>query len=360
MKEMGTLAVALAHDADRLKALRERLDRNRFLFPLFDTERFTRHLERGYAMMAKRSLAGLPPDHLDVPALPPRTEPFLSGLPMQKVNLERVHFILQAKQAVSSLQTALDLCPLCGSDAVAATRETPFPSEHAADGLPATLVWKQCGRCGHLYRAYFWTSEGHALCRPDHPFFAEDPVRRGVWHEAIRMLLGARGFSHVQEKRSPGWLEVRPQTCESYAAALECGFAPFAVSDEAVVVDAVRSIKGNVVQGDPLSVNVVGSLDVLSVQGLLERVPFPDMYLRRAYALLPAKGHLLLSFSNTAGMAWKTAAPETRPAWSEPERIHLYGLRRLGMLLKDHGFAVRGILPLGPDSELLLVAQKRG
>lgn len=60
MKEMGELAVALAHDADRLKALRERLGRNRLLFPLFDTERFTRHLERGYAMMAKRSLAGLP------------------------------------------------------------------------------------------------------------------------------------------------------------------------------------------------------------------------------------------------------------------------------------------------------------
>ena len=59
-------------------------------------------------------------------------------------------------------------------------------------------------------------------------------------------------------------------------------------------------------------------------------------------------------------MAWKTAAPETRPAWSEPERIHLYSLRRLAILLKDYDFAVRGIVPLGPDSELLLVAQKRG
>lgn len=352
--------MALAHDADRLKALRERLGRNRLLFPLFDTERFTRHLERGYAMMAKRSLAGLPPDHLDVPALPPRTEPFLSGLPMQNVNLERVQAIIQAKQAVSSLQTALDLCPLCGSDAVAATRETPFPPERAVDGLPTTLVWKQCGHCGHLYRAYFWTPEGRARCRSDRPFFAEDPVRRGAWHEAIRILLGARGFSHVQEKRPPSWLEVRPQTCESYAAALECGFAPFTISDENAAVEAVRSIKGNAVQGDLLSVNVAGSLDVLSVQGLLERVPFPDMYLRRAQALLPAKGRLLLSFSNTAGMAWKTAAPETRPAWSEPERIHLYSLRRLAILLKDYDFAVRGIVPLGPDSELLLVAQKRG
>lgn len=160
---------------------------------------------------------------------------------------------------------------------------------------------------------------GACRCRSDRPFFAEDPVRRGAWHEAIRILLGARGFSHVQEKRPPSWLEVRPQTCESYAAALECGFAPFTISDENAAVEAVRSIKGNAVQGDLLSVNVAGSLDVLSVQGLLERVPFPDMYLRRAQALLPAKGRLLLSFSNTAGMAWKTAAPETRPAWSDQD-----------------------------------------
>jgi hypothetical protein len=37
---------------------------------LFDTGRFTRHLERAFEMMADRARCGLSPDHIDVPALP--------------------------------------------------------------------------------------------------------------------------------------------------------------------------------------------------------------------------------------------------------------------------------------------------
>ncbi|NKN39466.1 glycosyl transferase [Agrobacterium sp. a22-2] len=71
-------AVQLAKDPFALAALRQRLDRNRFLAPLFDSDRFTRHLERGYEMMAERARAGQAPDHLDVPALPSRLTPLAS------------------------------------------------------------------------------------------------------------------------------------------------------------------------------------------------------------------------------------------------------------------------------------------
>lgn len=69
-------AVDLYNDRDKLKSLRERLARNRFIKPLFDAERFTRHLETAYTMMADRAKAGLRPDHLDVAALPARQAPF--------------------------------------------------------------------------------------------------------------------------------------------------------------------------------------------------------------------------------------------------------------------------------------------
>lgn len=70
------LAVALARDPARLAQLRQRIADNRFRAPLFDTERFTRHLERGFAMMVERAQNGLAPDHFDVPALAPRKQPF--------------------------------------------------------------------------------------------------------------------------------------------------------------------------------------------------------------------------------------------------------------------------------------------
>lgn len=69
-------AVMLARDPYALTALRARLDEARFTAPLFDNERFCRHLERGYEAMAARARAGLPPDPIDVAALPPRTGPF--------------------------------------------------------------------------------------------------------------------------------------------------------------------------------------------------------------------------------------------------------------------------------------------
>nr|WP_234903283.1 hypothetical protein [Agrobacterium vitis] len=71
-------AVDLAEHPDRLEDLRMRLRTQILTAPLFDAERFTRHLERGYEMMAERARAGLQPDHIDVPALPARNEPFFT------------------------------------------------------------------------------------------------------------------------------------------------------------------------------------------------------------------------------------------------------------------------------------------
>ncbi|WP_429929700.1 hypothetical protein [Agrobacterium vitis] len=71
-------AVEFAEHPDRLEELRMRLRTQILTAPLFDAERFTRHLERGYEMMAERARAGLAPDHIDVPALPARKEPFFT------------------------------------------------------------------------------------------------------------------------------------------------------------------------------------------------------------------------------------------------------------------------------------------
>jgi predicted O-linked N-acetylglucosamine transferase (SPINDLY family) len=59
-------AVALATDSARLAGIRERLDFNRLRTPLFDTERYTRDLERVYQAMYDRYQGGLGPADLDV------------------------------------------------------------------------------------------------------------------------------------------------------------------------------------------------------------------------------------------------------------------------------------------------------
>lgn len=70
------LNVRLVTDCDWRQALKARIAENRFRAPLFDTERFTRHLERAYEGMVERARAGLPPESFDVAPLPPRDAPF--------------------------------------------------------------------------------------------------------------------------------------------------------------------------------------------------------------------------------------------------------------------------------------------
>jgi protein O-GlcNAc transferase len=62
------LAVALATDAGRLTQIREKLAHNRLTTPLFNTPRFTRHMEAAYTQMYARHCDGLAPDHLVVSA----------------------------------------------------------------------------------------------------------------------------------------------------------------------------------------------------------------------------------------------------------------------------------------------------
>jgi predicted O-linked N-acetylglucosamine transferase (SPINDLY family) len=66
-------AIELANNPARLSAFRQRLESNRLVAPLFDTKRFTRHIEVAYAAMHERYQAGLEPDHIVVPTLLDRT-----------------------------------------------------------------------------------------------------------------------------------------------------------------------------------------------------------------------------------------------------------------------------------------------
>jgi predicted O-linked N-acetylglucosamine transferase (SPINDLY family) len=60
------LALELATDPDRLAAIKAKLAANRLTTPLFDSERFARHIERAYELAFQRCVEGLPPDHIEV------------------------------------------------------------------------------------------------------------------------------------------------------------------------------------------------------------------------------------------------------------------------------------------------------
>jgi predicted O-linked N-acetylglucosamine transferase (SPINDLY family) len=61
LEEYESLALKLARDPARLAAIKHKLERNRETFPLFNTQRFTRHVETAYKKMCERSRKGEAP-----------------------------------------------------------------------------------------------------------------------------------------------------------------------------------------------------------------------------------------------------------------------------------------------------------
>jgi protein O-GlcNAc transferase len=63
-EQYESTAIELAGDPGRLAEFKDRLHRNRLTMPLFDTERFTRHVENAYTQMYERYQADLSPEHI--------------------------------------------------------------------------------------------------------------------------------------------------------------------------------------------------------------------------------------------------------------------------------------------------------
>ena len=69
LQHYEALALRLATTPPLLAGIRAKLERNRLSSPLFDTDRFRRHLEAAYASMWERHTLGQPPASFTVPAV---------------------------------------------------------------------------------------------------------------------------------------------------------------------------------------------------------------------------------------------------------------------------------------------------
>jgi predicted O-linked N-acetylglucosamine transferase (SPINDLY family) len=66
LEEYESLALELARNPQRLAAIKSRLSANRDTYPLFDTDRFRRHIEAAYTTMWERYQRGEPPESFAV------------------------------------------------------------------------------------------------------------------------------------------------------------------------------------------------------------------------------------------------------------------------------------------------------
>ena len=65
-QDYEALALKIAREPSLCASLKDKLARNREVFPLFDTTRFTRHIEAAYTTMWQRYQRGEPPQSFAV------------------------------------------------------------------------------------------------------------------------------------------------------------------------------------------------------------------------------------------------------------------------------------------------------
>jgi predicted O-linked N-acetylglucosamine transferase (SPINDLY family) len=65
-QEYEALAIELAKDSDKLKGIRDKLERNRLTTPLFDTNLFTEHIEMAYKQAYVRYFKDAPSEYIKI------------------------------------------------------------------------------------------------------------------------------------------------------------------------------------------------------------------------------------------------------------------------------------------------------
>ncbi len=162
LADYEALAVALYHDPTRLTAIRQRLQANRLTSPLFDSPRFTRHLEAAYEAIWQRFQAGEPPDHITIMPLDNAAD--RPGVPMER---ERPHPV-----------------PTTPDTTVAAALP-PVPTPE--------VIWQEAL---HAHRAGRWPEAGE-LC---HQLLAVWPHHAEAMH-----LLGHLSHQQGQPRQAAEW-----------------------------------------------------------------------------------------------------------------------------------------------------------
>ncbi len=144
-------AVHLAHHPDELAGVRRRLAANREQMPLFDVQRFARHLESAYETVWARYCRGEAPATLNIPALPgrPPVRPTARPAPMpvapeagQKDKSGLVQINVEGGEAKEGW-TIIAAAPGPGVDKVSDPRHlAEFPSE-SADAIYASWFYQR-------------------------------------------------------------------------------------------------------------------------------------------------------------------------------------------------------------------------
>jgi SAM-dependent methyltransferase len=205
-----------------------------------------------------------------------------------------------------------------------------------------------CGECGHIFVAE--TPSEATLARLYATYGYDDQTLDGLppfIFDILRELLDT--FEPYRQKGR--LLDVGFGAGSLLRVARDRQWNTFGVETSQAAVESGRKhLLGDLVHGNFVTAPLENrSFDVVTMSELVEHLPDPDPFLRRACEVLRPGGVLYMTTPHGRGLSGRVLGP----AWSvlsPPEHLHLYSKRSLELRLQRAGFDeisvfTQGVLP---------------
>lgn len=183
---------------------------------------------------------------------------------------------------MSELQTDYLKCPLCKgeTDFFGYASTTAYPAWH--EGLPKTLEWMKCRRCGHSHTRGYWTPAGlEEVFRKSHPGQVSGgnaippDAKRAQWLPVVRNAVRHIGGYAALLAESKHWCDVGCGDGALLMTAQDFGFSAFGLDARKDTVEQIRTLGFRAFQIDFMQAQIDQTLQVISMMDVLEHLPFP-------------------------------------------------------------------------------------
>ncbi len=229
-----------------------------------------------------------------------------------------------------------EACPLCNESDCQPVRQDGAEVRLGAQSVRVAIPWLRCARCAHVFTAGYFTGE--------------------TWRRVLETSLAARGtleralesrarasrivaaITVLRERAAGRWLDAGCSHSGLMAVAAEYGYDSVGVDCCPQTAERLTKLGYAVRLGSLFDCND-GPYDVVSLSGLLDRMPFPTQALSHVRRLLAKGGLVFVSTPSSDSLAWRNLDFEgANPYWARVERYHNFDRKSVFRLLQEAGF----------------------
>jgi len=229
-----------------------------------------------------------------------------------------------------------EACPLCGEPGYQSFRQAEAEIVLETRFVRVPMPWVRCRRCAHVFTAGYFA--GEIWRRILEASLRDCGSLRPALDNRSQASRIVSTITTLRERAAGRWLDVGCSHSGLIAVAAEFGYDSVGVDYCQQATERLGEL-GYEVRAGSLFDCQDGPFDVISLSGVLHRMPFPSQALSHARRLLAPRGLLFLSTASSDTLSWRNLDSQgLNPYWSRLDRYHTFHRKSVFRLLESTGF----------------------